>query len=234
VRRLGAEDCVKMVNVHVAFSYRAQNWTHHFRIDSGATILQLKELMVSPTGTKEDIDSIELRQLGQRVPDWEVLLDDATLDFELLLAEEGGKLAAEDAQSKGSFGPGRQKLQFMRKEPKPQQEPAVATAPLQAAAPVVAAPSTAPANSAGAAAAPTEARSLQWEVVGGVGKGGILVRSGQDLRSPAVDARLATGAIVEQLELVGERLRYRLVRGSGPTDGWISTRITGKDLVRPA
>jgi len=73
----------------------------------------------------------------------------------------------------------------------------------------------------------------QWKVVGGADKGGILVREGQDLKSPAAGDRLATGAVVEQLELVGERLNYRLVEGTGPASGWVSLRLTGKELLVP-
>mmetsp|Transcript_22242 Transcript_22242/g.51985 ORF Transcript_22242/g.51985 Transcript_22242/m.51985 type:complete len:295 (+) Transcript_22242:39-923(+) len=73
-------------------------------------------------------------------------------------------------------------------------------------------------------------RRLRWDVVGGAGKGGILVRQGQDVRSPAEEARLATGAVVEQLALVGERLKYRLLSGEGPAEGWVSTRLANKEL----
>eukprot|EP00931_Biecheleriopsis_adriatica_P058118 TRINITY_DN34532_c0_g1_i2.p1 TRINITY_DN34532_c0_g1~~TRINITY_DN34532_c0_g1_i2.p1 ORF type:complete len:427 (+),score=89.17 TRINITY_DN34532_c0_g1_i2:106-1281(+) len=72
----------------------------------------------------------------------------------------------------------------------------------------------------------------RWEVIGGADKGGILVRQGQELSSPAAADRLSTGAEVEQLELVGDRLRYRLLTGTGPKDGWVSVRISGKDLLK--
>lgn len=70
-----------------------------------------------------------------------------------------------------------------------------------------------------------------WTVVGGVEKGGILVRSGEDFKSKAFDSRLSTGAKVEELELVGERLHYKLLEGTGPEDGWVSLTISGKVLV---
>lgn len=72
---------------------------------------------------------------------------------------------------------------------------------------------------------------MQWEVVGGVDKGGILVREGQALSSPAIEERLSTGAIVEELQLVGDRLKYKRLTGSGPTEGWVSIKISGKDLL---
>eukprot|EP00413_Alexandrium_margalefii_P015244 CAMPEP_0204531418 /NCGR_PEP_ID=MMETSP0661-20131031/11158_1 /ASSEMBLY_ACC=CAM_ASM_000606 /TAXON_ID=109239 /ORGANISM="Alexandrium margalefi, Strain AMGDE01CS-322" /LENGTH=106 /DNA_ID=CAMNT_0051537571 /DNA_START=64 /DNA_END=380 /DNA_ORIENTATION=+ len=75
----------------------------------------------------------------------------------------------------------------------------------------------------------------QWEIVGGADKGGVLVREGQALGSPATKDRLSTGATVEELELVGERLHYKLVEGTGtgPEEGWISIKVSGKELAVP-
>lgn len=73
----------------------------------------------------------------------------------------------------------------------------------------------------------------KWEVVGGGDKGGILVRLGQDLKSPQAPERLATGSIVEQLMLEGERLKYKLISGGGQAEGWVSIKLTGKDLLVP-
>lgn len=72
-----------------------------------------------------------------------------------------------------------------------------------------------------------------WEVVGGGDKGGILVRKGQELKSDAEADRLSTGAIVEELELIGERLHYKLLSGTGPAEGWVSTKLKDKDLLVP-
>lgn len=71
----------------------------------------------------------------------------------------------------------------------------------------------------------------QWEVVGGSDKGGILVRKGQDLKSEQCTDRLSTGALVEELKLVGDRLHYKRLTGTGPDEGWVSTKISGKELV---
>lgn len=73
----------------------------------------------------------------------------------------------------------------------------------------------------------------RWKVVGGVGKGGILVREGVALTSQAVVERLATGAVVDELQRAGERIQYRLVTGAGPREGWVSTAISGKELLAP-
>ncbi|CAK9071390.1 L-aminoadipate-semialdehyde dehydrogenase-phosphopantetheinyl transferase (4'-phosphopantetheinyl transferase) (Alpha-aminoadipic semialdehyde dehydrogenase-phosphopantetheinyl transferase) (AASD-PPT) [Durusdinium trenchii] len=70
-----------------------------------------------------------------------------------------------------------------------------------------------------------------WVVVGGADKGGILVRRGQELSSAACTERLSTGAEVEQLHITGERLHYRRILGSGPEEGWVSVRISGKELL---
>jgi len=73
----------------------------------------------------------------------------------------------------------------------------------------------------------------QWEVIGGSGNGGIVVREGQELKSPQLDKRLETGCLVEQLKLVGERLQYQLLRGDGPKKGWVSLKVSGKALLQP-
>ncbi|CAK9092365.1 unnamed protein product [Durusdinium trenchii] len=72
-----------------------------------------------------------------------------------------------------------------------------------------------------------------WEVVGGADKGGILVREGQSLKSTELSGRLSTGAILGELERAGERLKYCLLKGTGPAEGWVSLKIAGKELVQP-
>mmetsp|Transcript_136023 Transcript_136023/g.302938 ORF Transcript_136023/g.302938 Transcript_136023/m.302938 type:complete len:468 (+) Transcript_136023:91-1494(+) len=71
----------------------------------------------------------------------------------------------------------------------------------------------------------------QWKVIGGDKTGGILVRVGQELDSEKETSRLSTGAIVEELDLEGERLRYELISGEGPTEGWVSLNIGAKILL---
>jgi len=72
---------------------------------------------------------------------------------------------------------------------------------------------------------------FRWKVVGGKDTGGILVRAGQDLKSQQLPTRLASGALVDQLALKGERLQYRLAEGEGPSEGWVSLKVSGKTLV---
>jgi surfactin synthase thioesterase subunit len=70
-------------------------------------------------------------------------------------------------------------------------------------------------------------------VVGGADKGGILVRVGVDLKSKQLDERLSTGAVVEQISLTGERLNYKVITGTGPPEGWVSLKVSGKELLVP-
>jgi len=70
-----------------------------------------------------------------------------------------------------------------------------------------------------------------WEIVGGADKGGILVREGEDVKAKATEDRLSTGALVEEIELKGERLNYKRLSGTGPAEGWISIKLPGKDLA---
>jgi len=74
--------------------------------------------------------------------------------------------------------------------------------------------------------------SSLWGVVGGSAKGGILVREGMETTSAELPERLATGAIIIEETLVGERMQYTKVSGSGgPNTGWISTKFKDKPLV---
>jgi len=77
----------------------------------------------------------------------------------------------------------------------------------------------------------TAKMAQMWEIVGGADKGGILVREGEELKSPQTKERLSTGALVEEVELKGERLSFKRVTGTGPEVGWISIKLPGKDLA---
>uniref|UniRef100_A0A7S4SRL1 Uncharacterized protein n=1 Tax=Alexandrium monilatum TaxID=311494 RepID=A0A7S4SRL1_9DINO len=70
-----------------------------------------------------------------------------------------------------------------------------------------------------------------WEVVGGVDLGGIVVRSSRDLQSAEAPERLGTGALVRELDILGDRLHYELLRGTGPGCGWVSIRSKHKVLL---
>jgi len=92
-------------------------------------------------------------------------------------------------------------------------------------------PRTLPADRASCGYTGNMPAGQKWEVVGGSDKGGILVREGQDLKSAATKDRVSTGAIVEEIALHGDRLHYKLVTGTGPATGWVSLKITGKELL---
>mmetsp|Transcript_115957 Transcript_115957/g.322934 ORF Transcript_115957/g.322934 Transcript_115957/m.322934 type:complete len:1119 (+) Transcript_115957:59-3415(+) len=70
----------------------------------------------------------------------------------------------------------------------------------------------------------------RWEVIGGGSKGGIVVRLGEGLKTQEL-GRLETGAEVEEMEISGERLHYRLISGEGPNFGWVSTHLKGTPLL---
>mmetsp|Transcript_48733 Transcript_48733/g.150500 ORF Transcript_48733/g.150500 Transcript_48733/m.150500 type:complete len:538 (-) Transcript_48733:73-1686(-) len=69
----------------------------------------------------------------------------------------------------------------------------------------------------------------KWVVVGGADKGGIVVRVGEDLGSPAKPERLSTGAVIKEVALHGERLYFEKLAGTGPDSGWVSLRLKVKD-----
>lgn len=70
-----------------------------------------------------------------------------------------------------------------------------------------------------------------WEVVGGAGRGGVVVREDQAISSEKFQDRLSTGSLVEGVVLNGDRLQYRLLSGAGPPSGWVSIKLKDKDLL---
>lgn len=71
-----------------------------------------------------------------------------------------------------------------------------------------------------------------WKVVGGRYSEGITVRIGESLTSSALDLRLKTGTLVEELDLVGNRLRFRRWNGFGPDCGWVSIEFQGQKVMK--
>uniref|UniRef100_A0A7S4VAQ8 SH3 domain-containing protein n=1 Tax=Alexandrium monilatum TaxID=311494 RepID=A0A7S4VAQ8_9DINO len=70
-----------------------------------------------------------------------------------------------------------------------------------------------------------------WKIVGGEGTLGILVRTGKGLDSPEVGRRIVVGSLVEEVQLDGNRLHFRLVEGRGPEEGWITVRYRDRALA---
>mmetsp|Transcript_47069 Transcript_47069/g.108766 ORF Transcript_47069/g.108766 Transcript_47069/m.108766 type:complete len:389 (+) Transcript_47069:179-1345(+) len=96
--------------------------------------------------------------------------------------------------------------------------------------------STAPAEPTESADKSTGAKPGQrggplWIVVGGGQQGGILVRAGRSLNSEKLEGRLGTRAVVKEVDTEGDRLRYVLVSGDGPTTGWVTLRMKDRDLL---
>ena len=78
-----------------------------------------------------------------------------------------------------------------------------------------------------------DARGRLWRVIGGE-RGGLLVRAGRELTSREKEERLASQSILLELEVAGGRLRYSLLRGVGPSEGWISLKLKERQLLAPA
>eukprot|EP00930_Biecheleria_cincta_P060792 TRINITY_DN4638_c0_g4_i1.p1 TRINITY_DN4638_c0_g4~~TRINITY_DN4638_c0_g4_i1.p1 ORF type:complete len:962 (-),score=205.08 TRINITY_DN4638_c0_g4_i1:117-3002(-) len=70
-----------------------------------------------------------------------------------------------------------------------------------------------------------------FEVVGGAHQGGIVVRSGCEPASTFGETKLSTGAVVKALECRDGKLHYELVEGTGPSTGWVTMKLLGKDQV---
>lgn len=66
-----------------------------------------------------------------------------------------------------------------------------------------------------------------WTIVGDA----LIVRSNRSLSSNAAQQRLENGALVEQVELLGDRLHFRLSTGIGPKEGWVSIQTKDKILA---
>mmetsp|Transcript_32363 Transcript_32363/g.91102 ORF Transcript_32363/g.91102 Transcript_32363/m.91102 type:complete len:278 (-) Transcript_32363:180-1013(-) len=74
-------------------------------------------------------------------------------------------------------------------------------------------------------------RGRVWQVTGGKHSCGVLVRVDVDLGSPPLIERLCFGAVVRELDIVGDRLFYEKVEGRGPPSGWVSVRTNGATLL---
>ncbi|CAE7256538.1 unnamed protein product [Symbiodinium natans] len=55
-------------------------------------------------------------------------------------------------------------------------------------------------------------------------------KEGQSLSSAALSPRLATGTVVREVQVAGDRLQFTLVEGDGPAEGWASLHLKGKPL----
>lgn len=69
----------------------------------------------------------------------------------------------------------------------------------------------------------------RWLVTGS--KDGISVRRGAGLRSLEYHSRLRMGAIVEEVEVRGDRFCFRKLSGEGPGTGWVSIHQNGLPIM---
>mmetsp|Transcript_28196 Transcript_28196/g.58615 ORF Transcript_28196/g.58615 Transcript_28196/m.58615 type:complete len:384 (+) Transcript_28196:63-1214(+) len=60
---------------------------------------------------------------------------------------------------------------------------------------------------------------------------GLLVKEGKDIKSAALKDKLAFGALVEEQAKEGERMNYKLLKGAGPDEGWVSISAGGKTFM---
>eukprot|EP00747_Dinoflagellata_sp_TGD_P169206 gnl/TRDRNA2_/TRDRNA2_197577_c0_seq1.p1 gnl/TRDRNA2_/TRDRNA2_197577_c0~~gnl/TRDRNA2_/TRDRNA2_197577_c0_seq1.p1 ORF type:complete len:256 (-),score=58.01 gnl/TRDRNA2_/TRDRNA2_197577_c0_seq1:103-870(-) len=82
-------------------------------------------------------------------------------------------------------------------------------------------------------AAPTKVQTSKpgaqlWKVQPGADPG-LLVRTGPEQSSMAINKKLKAGAIVEEVEIQGDKLHYKRLDGpghleDGPADGWVSIK----------
>merc|ERR1712032_1122539 len=72
-----------------------------------------------------------------------------------------------------------------------------------------------------------------WLVVGGTAHGGLIVRASASLASKQLPLRLEKGAIVEEVDIVDNRLMFRKIDGHGPDGGWVSIQQNGTALIQP-
>jgi hypothetical protein len=68
------------------------------------------------------------------------------------------------------------------------------------------------------------------EVVGGLQTGGLIVRREADKASEET-GRLATGSVVQALQCEASRVRFTLLTGDGPAEGWVSSHVGNRPLL---
>mmetsp|Transcript_56611 Transcript_56611/g.143302 ORF Transcript_56611/g.143302 Transcript_56611/m.143302 type:complete len:2006 (+) Transcript_56611:83-6100(+) len=73
---------------------------------------------------------------------------------------------------------------------------------------------------------------LRWRVVRAEA-GGLVQRTGRSLSSAELSERLPIGSVVEQKELVGDRLHCVYRSSAGPIAGWVSLQHCGRDMLVP-
>lgn len=72
-------------------------------------------------------------------------------------------------------------------------------------------------------------KGQRWKVLGGAD--GIIAREGAEEYSRMLPEVLPTGAVVEEQEIKGNRLRFIRLSGRGPYTGWVDVKDGKKDLL---
>lgn len=72
------------IEVCVTFRLQGRQWSRSFTIPRGTTVLQLKEAMVRPRGTKEDARAFSLLRDGEMLFDAEPLHSDMRVEFQFV------------------------------------------------------------------------------------------------------------------------------------------------------
>ncbi|CAE8592869.1 unnamed protein product [Polarella glacialis] len=103
-----------------------------------------------------------------------------------------------------------------------------AGSPASGNAPAVSRPA---AHSVPPAASPYQAKPGQfWRVVGASSEG-LRAQQGVEETSQELPQRLPSGAVVEEVQIVGDRLHFTDYSLKGPPSGWVSIRANGVDLL---
>merc|ERR1711907_815588 len=77
----------------------------------------------------------------------------------------------------------------------------------------------------------TGATGRRWVVVGGANTGGINVQSGSQVLSEDLEERLATGAMIEQIDMQDGKVLFQKINGDGPMCGWATVAFDGAPLL---
>jgi len=76
--------------------------------------------------------------------------------------------------------------------------------------------------------------SSQWTVIDGNNSKGVVVLTSSNPQSQTMKERLATGSVIKQVKVKGQLMNFMLVNGTGPKQGWVSTKSIKKNSEAPS
>jgi len=89
------------VKARIKFRLQGERWTRTFTVPQGTTILQLKEAMVLPQGTREDAQAFMLVRSGELLFDTDRLEDDLRAEFKFVSRmDPPRKMLADEARAR--------------------------------------------------------------------------------------------------------------------------------------